>query len=114
MMIHKIELKTNKAVADIMKKCIQRYLKKSVYLIIKDKVRLSGNYWDSGSRSEWFRFNKITGEQLEIPASKEKPKNYWFADDPVVELTDDTILIEYGVFLGKPTMATIYTKKTIV
>ena len=71
------------------------------------EVRISGSYWDGGSRSDYFLVNIATKEVVPIPGVSPMqfggPK-----EDPVQHLQPGFAIIEAGTFCGKPSTPTVY------
>lgn len=71
------------------------------------EVRLSGTYWDGGSRSDYFLVDMKTMECVPLahvsPAQFGGPK-----EDPVQHIQPHQAVIEAGTFCGKPATPTVY------
>jgi len=72
-----------------------------------DKVTLSGTYWDSGSRSDYFLVD-LKMMQARPLAHYSPPQFNGPREDPVVNLEPHQAVVEAGVFCGKPSTPTIY------
>lgn len=73
-----------------------------------DKVTLSGGYWDGGSKDEYYAWDK--GFTSLRPLSTTGAPQFDQREVPVVELTDDVVVVRMGWFCGKPVTPTFYVK----
>ena len=71
------------------------------------EVRMSGTYWDGGSRSNYFLVNLATKEVK--PLAGVAPVQFGGpCVDPVQHLQVGYAVIEAGTFCGKPATPTVY------
>lgn len=71
------------------------------------EVRLSGAYWDGGSRSDYFLVNMKTMECVALPHTN-PPQFGGPKEDPVQHILPHQAVIEAGTFCGKPATPTVY------
>jgi hypothetical protein len=71
------------------------------------EVRLSGTYWDGGSRSNYFLVDLNT-MQAKALASYAPPQFGGPKEDPVVKIEPHQAVVEAGVFCGKASTPTVY------
>lgn len=71
------------------------------------EVRLSGTYWDGGSRSDYFLIDLNTMQVVPLAGSA-PPQFGGFREDPVQHLQRHQAIVEAGTFCGKPSTPTVY------
>lgn len=75
-----------------------------------DKVSLSGTFWDSGSRSDYYLVNLETMRAQPLagvaPMQFGGPK-----DDPVHPLLPGFAIVQAGTFCGRPATPVVYLPK---
>jgi hypothetical protein len=88
----------------LIKEAFPGYRKRRANLVRVESVTLSGRYWDGGSIS---RYCVVTGGVTfkHIPQRSDFP---FTAPDIEVELNGDTVVIQWGIFCGKPSQAYLY------
>lgn len=83
--------------------------KKHAFLHVTDKVTLSGTYWDGGSRSEYYAVQLATMQKLAAP-HYDPPQFGGPTKSPQVEIPKGVIIVESGIFCGKPATPVIYVR----
>lgn len=81
---------------------------KPVNIETAEYIRLSGTYWDGGSRTSYSAVNLATCQSVALPQYN-PPQFGGPTEDPLIQLKngDNYIaIVEYGTFCGKP--ATVY------
>jgi hypothetical protein len=85
------------------------YRKPKVYFSDTDKVRLTGTYWDGGSRSTYTAINIATLETGR--AEQYAPPQFGGPSKPLeVAIPAGVAVIETGVFQGKTATAHVYIR----
>ena len=100
----RINLKDNATLKAFVKRAAPGYRKREVGISIAKAVTLSGGYWDGGTRSQWYAVSVqgVSRPPLSYPTSPFGPQA------PTVEMVDGIVIIEDGVFCGKPATLHIY------
>jgi len=70
-------------------------------------VRISGTYWNGGSRSSYFLVH-IASKRVQPLAHHSPPQYGGPKEDPIQMLEPGYAVIEAGVFCGKPATPTVY------
>lgn len=83
------------------------YRKQKAYLIVSERVTLSGTYWDGGSRSTYTAIDLATGRNAGAPQYA-PPQFGGPRTAPEVDLPSDVAIVETGTFCGKTATATVY------
>lgn len=105
--MHRIALKTAPELARVIRAADPTYRKREACLLVRERVMLSGTYWDGGSRSTYHAVDLRTLRTL--PAPQYNPPQYCGpSTDPVVEIPESVAIVKTGVFMGKTATATVY------
>ena len=81
--------------------------KRKGYLRATTSVTLTGTYWDGGSRSTYTAI-RLADMAIETAPQFNPPQFGGPASPPVVPLRQGYVIIEHGIFCGKPSEPTIY------
>ena len=86
-----------------------RTRKRKVFVSVRDSVRCSGTYWDSGSR---YNYNHLTrsGNLTSIPCPT-APPHFGGGEAPLVDVMEGCAIVQGGTSLGKPAMLHITIRK---
>jgi len=106
--MHTVALKERPELLKIIKLVDPKFRKQNAFLHRQTtEVRLSGTYWDEGSRSSYYLVNLDTNQVVALdhcsPPQFGGPK-----EDPVQHLQPGFAIVEMGVFCGKPATPSIY------
>jgi len=103
-----LEVKTNDPIIKNICKLL-RYKKRSVYIVLGEspKNKTLKSYWDGGSRDYYHIYN-IAENKISTMGSNHP---FFESDKPSVLpfLPSGYLLIETGIFCGKPSMMRIYS-----
>jgi hypothetical protein len=105
--MQRIDLKTSPEVLRLIRAADSSYRKHQATLSASETVRLSGTYWDGGSRSTYTAVDLLTGRSKGAP-QYDPPQFGGPRVDPVVSLPEGIAIVETGVFMGKPATARVY------
>jgi hypothetical protein len=90
----------------LLKKTCLNYKKRSALLIETESTELTGRYWSDGSIDRYSIWNPA-GQMTVVPNRQDYP---FTAPDTEVDLMDGTVVVQCGVFCGKPGTAFLYMK----
>ena len=106
-MNHHHALKSAPELARVIRAADPTYRKREACLLVRETVRLSGTYWDGGSRDTYHAIDLRTLRAL--PAPQYNPPQFGGpATDPVVEVPEGVAIVKTGIFMGKVATATVY------
>lgn len=100
-----IDLKTNSMIAELVKLVSKK--RKAILAKPCNSVRISGTYWDGGSRSDYFLI-RIADKKVTPLAHQAQPQFGGPREDPIQVLEPGYVVIEAGVFQGKPSTPVVY------
>lgn len=106
-MSQRIKLSESPEIARIVRAADPSYRKHEAAVYISDTVRLSGTYWDGGSRSTYHAVNLATRKVSAAP-QYDPPQFGGPPVDPVVPLPAGASIVRTGTFCGKPATAAVY------
>lgn len=107
-----VKIKEYPRIAALIKRALPSYRKHSVIVSEYSKVTCHGGAWSGGSRSHYSKC-RIDGSCHNSIAVPTAPKHFGGGDDPVVELTDDIVVLSGGIFRGKTATVSIYCNSTV-
>ena len=105
-MITTIELKNHPEIKRVVLAALPNYKKHKAFVHVAETVSLSGTYWDSGSRSTYTAVRLADGYSLGAPQYA-PPQFGGPRETPVVEIPSGVVIVETGIFCGKPATASV-------
>lgn len=105
--MQRIDLKTAPELVKVIRAADSTYRKHQATLSASETVRLSGTYWDGGSRSEYTAVDLVTGRSKGAP-QYDPPQFGGPLVDPVVAIPENIAIVETGIFQGKQATARVY------
>lgn len=101
-----VMLKDHPEIARVIRAAIPSYKKHKAFVHVHATVALQGTYWDGGSRSTYTAVRLVDGFSLGAPQYA-PPQFGGPRDTPVVEIPAGVVIVETGVFCGKPATASV-------
>ena len=83
------------------------YRKHRACIKVRETVKISGTYWDGGSRSEYTAVQISSGQSI-TGMRFDPPQFGGPSSDPVVPIPDGVAVVEHGTCCGKAATAYIY------
>jgi len=105
--MQRIDLKTAPELVKVIRAADSTYRKHQATLSASETVRLSGTYWDGGSRSTYTAVDLVTGRSKGAP-QYDPPQFGGPMVDPVVAIPEGIAIVETGIFQGKQAIARVY------
>jgi hypothetical protein len=105
----KYVLKQHPDLRQIVEAACPRYRKHHAYVVVADRVTLSGTFWDDGSRSTYVAVDLLSRRVKSAP-QYDPPQFGGPRETPVVTLPENVVIVEVGVFRGKQATATVYVR----
>lgn len=105
--MHRVTLRTAPELARVIKAAAPDYRKREATILVRDRVMLSGTYWDEGSRSTYHAVDLATLRSLGAP-QYDPPQYCGPSTDPVVAIPENVAIVKTGIFQGKTATATVY------
>ena len=106
-MFQTIELKQHPEIRAVVQAAFPTYKKHKAYLSVTTEVRLSGTYWDGGTRHTYVAVNLATKRSQGAPQYN-PPQFGGPQTTPVVTLPEGVVIVEGGIFCGKPATAHLH------
>lgn len=104
-----VKIKDYPILADALKRAIRDYRKQSAIIIKANSVTPHGTYWDGGSRSSYMAFT-LFGKPVEYVPAPNAPAQFGGTEPAPYPIADHVMVLETGVFRGKPSTVTIYLR----
>jgi len=102
-----VSLQSGTDLADIVKLVSKK--RKAIIARPCTEVRISGSYWDGGSRSDYFLVH--IASKTVTPIAGVAPMQFGGPkEDPIQKIEPGYAVIEAGTFCGKPSTPTIYLR----
>lgn len=105
--MHRVTLRTAPEIARVIRAADPTYRKQAALILARERVMLSGTYWDEGSRSTYHAVDLRTLRSLGAP-QYDPPQYCGPSTDPVVAIPENVAIVKTGIFQGKTATATVY------
>ena len=104
--MHAVALKNQPNIKRIILAAMPRYAKHKAYIHSREKMTLSGTYWDAGSRSTYHAVR--LADCFSLGAPQFDPAQFGGPSiAPTIAIPVGVAIVETGVFCGKPATASV-------
>jgi hypothetical protein len=100
-----VTIKQNPFLALFLRHAFPSYRKHKAIICAGSSVRLSGAYWDGGTRSTYFA-TTLAGTEVDISYST-APAQFGGTEKEII-LTPGVVVLQAGTFCGKPATVTLH------